>query len=960
MLSIALALYRRVFLMVVCASIAGCSELAASGDSGAPKSAANIVSPEPFECDLGVLPENVQPADRFATYAGSAPAVSTPGDQFAFDGDRLYALTRNHQLSVIDSTDLDHLTLLSRYRVPYNALRLYPNGDTLWVLSGARGYDDPLQPNLGEVRVTAFDVADPAAIRELGSTVVPGAFDEAQRAGNVLYIVSNEYPACRDCILPAPPTVVTAIALDEPSATRPRSQLRLGEQVDQWTHSNVMLLTEQRMYVAGPQSGDTGPIGSTIHVVDITAADGSLRAISEVKVAGSVTSGWQLDEREDVLRVASVDGAAGSNPLVVETFAKRASDQFEPMGRLALPLDPSREKPDNLAGRFDAMHAYLAAESGDVLLTVDLSDPSAPKQVGRVQVGGKLRHVDVRDSRLFALTLRDVSQLARPLGVALVDIADPAAPILRSEVDIPNASTLGNVSFPEQPLEISADGKLLVVPYAAHDFGPRRDCSGRTAGGAQLISIDGDALHARGMAGSAGEPERAVLRDEHIVALGDQYIESYVFADLDAPQLRSRLRAQHRVLFVAQLAGTLLARVTQPDDNLEPQLEIVGVEQAADPGSSLGGLSLLDALTTDPEVRCHTQLTALAVSAQNATVYVAYELYLNASTGNAERHLGVLAIDASTPMAPRVAGKVDWVPVPGEWSGFDTYIRANHLSQPTYVWSGSTLLTLERNEAEEKRLRVVDLSDPEAPNVALLPLLNGHYVQLWATGDYVVASRYEQQDGARVRFFVDRIDISDPRAPRVLSTVNTPGALLSLDPETQRAISYCWHYVPLDIADACPETKTNEQSCIELHETIQLVDLTERAAQQVDASELPVDIRLDAVAQDASTHFLAASGRSKAALIAIPSSAESIEREQDQLDLTPARLEGRLDVSAHSGHIMVSDPYVAAWVSYEDGALELGEWFRPYSYFIEQLDVSERGAALANGQEGAQWLPVPE
>jgi hypothetical protein len=960
---ISIALRHSVAFMIACTFIAGCSERAASPDFGIPGNPADTGSaegpasaarpqPETYECDLGVLPEHVQQASPILLYSGSAAAVTITRDRFAFDGDRLYVLTHPSKLSIIDSTDLDHLTLLSQHELPFNAIQLFPNGDTLWVLSGPSAPIEPERPNVGVSRATAFDVSDPAELRELGSTIVLGVVDDAQRAGNVVYIVSNEHPGCRDCTVPAPPTVVTTIALDEPSATRPRSQLRLSEPVDQWTRSNVMLLTEQRMYVAGPQTGDAGPIGSTIHVVDITAADGSLRLASELNVAGTVEVAWQLDERDGVLRVVSVDGAASSAPLVLQTFATRTSDQLEPMGRLALPLNTSLDTLGKLAGRFDATHAYLAAESGDVLLTVDLSDPSAPKQVGRVQLDSTLTYLDVRDNRLFALTQRE-----GPLGVALLDIADPAAPALRSQIEIPNASTLDKLHLPRQSLELSADGKLLVVPYGARESVPGSQCDGRSVGGVQLISVDSDALRARGMAGSVGSPQRAIVRDERIVSFGDQYIESYAVAEPDAPQLRSRLKAQDSVRFVAQLAGNVLARVTQSyTDVSPPQLEIVENEQAADPSVSLGGLSLLDALTTDPEVRCQTQLRPQAMSARDTNVYVAYESNQSLTEGNLERRVGVLVIDASTPSAPRIAGKVDWVP--DEKYETRAYIDAIYRTPSTYVWRGSTLLMLERNAAKEQKLRIIDLSEPDAPHVELLPLRDGQYVQLWVEGDHAIVSRYEQQTDARVRFFADRIDISDPRAPLMLPTINTPGALLSLDPETNRAISYCWHYAPLDVRDACPEAQANTKRCVELRENIQLVELTDNVAHQIDASELPVDIRLRAVARSGGAHFLAASRRRNAALIAIPSNAENIAREHDQLDLRQAGLSGPVNISAQAEHIFVSSiAGGAAWVAYKDGMLELRETFSLSG--VEQLDVSERGAALAKGS-GAQWLPIPE
>lgn len=945
--------------IVACAFIVGCEELTFVPDAGQPKPPAASGSPEsqlqpqpqaqrgPFECDLGVLPEDLQRMRAQPYAAGSAPAVvpaPSAGDVTAFANGRLFVLSQRGLLSVIDSTDLDNLVLLSRRELPYTPFKLFARGDTLWVLTTAARAVEPGMSNVGESHAFALDVSDPTAIRERASVTIPGVIDDAQLAGDVLYVVSNEHPGCRDCTVSAPPTVLSALALDDTSATRPRSQVRFGESAQQWTHANVMLLTEKRIYVAGPQ-WDDGPIGSTIHVVDI-APDGELRPAGQQTVAGAVQYSWQLDERDGVLRVASIDGGSTTDPLIVQTFAVRASDQLEPLGRLALPLALARDPSHELAGRFAGAHAYVAAEGGGTLLAIDLTDPGAPKQVGRVELDGSLFYLEVHGDRLFALGQRD-----RPASMALLDVSNPAAPALRSQVQLPASPMLGYVNLAPQQLELSPDGRLAVVPYAGYEFAPSWECNGRSAGGVQLISVDGDQLRLRGVARSAGQPRRAILRDDRILSIGNQQVESYATADLDAPQLRSRVTIQHDVTFAVQLADGVIARVTQPEDNIVPQLELVTTEQLDDPSQRLGALSLLDALTTDPTERCQLQFRVQAVSGDDARLYVAFESYQNLPNDMARR-LGVLTIDVSDPRAPQSVGEVDWVT--SDWFELGAYVDLESLSQANWVWSGSTAIILERSQTDEQRLRVVDLSSAKDPHVELVALPKDRYVQLRIEGEQVIASRYERQSDARVRFFVDRVDISNPRAPRMLSTLNTPGALLSLDPATGRGISYCPHYAALPTASS-----TCSEPCLDVRGTAQLVELTDDAALQLDESQLPGDATLRAVAHGSSAHFLALSSQDgKASVLAVPFAAERLDLQQ--VDLTAARLSGALRLSASAEHAFVSSNQRAAWVTFEEGgALELGAPI-DLSVPIEQLDVSTRGASVALGIRGAQWVPTPD
>jgi hypothetical protein len=90
-------------------------------------------------------------------------------------------------------------------------------------------------------------------------------------------------------------------------------------------------------------------------------------------------------------------------------------------------------------------------------------------------------------------------------------------------------------------------------------------------------------------------------------------------------------------------------------------------------------------------------------------------------------------------------------------------------------------------------LEVIDFSDPadiEWSSTVVGGTGLGH-TGLLAVGSTVYTSHWHAVDGdpTRVRFYVDRFDVSSPEAPVALPSVNVPGSLLSYDAATGLAVT---------------------------------------------------------------------------------------------------------------------------------------------------------------------------
>ncbi|HTV22093.1 MAG TPA: hypothetical protein VMG12_25560, partial [Polyangiaceae bacterium] len=171
---------------------------------------------------------------------------------------------------------------------------------------------------------------------------------------------------------------------------------------------------------------------------------------------------------------------------------------------------------------------------------------------------------------------------------------------------------------------------------------------------------------------------------------------------------------------------------------------------------------------------------------------------------------GLVVIDATDPAAPKLVSNVENAvttnnnvnPGNSPWNAFSGYYNYGFTGpQVSTVRSDKALVQLEQrwiynnsvggSSTTEIRLNVYDLSDPAKPTQKFLPVPKADgYAGLVRDGADVLFSHFEQsQDGARARFFIDRIDLTDPKNPKITDKINVPGALLHLDRPHGRALT---------------------------------------------------------------------------------------------------------------------------------------------------------------------------
>ena len=767
-------------------------------------------------------------------------------DILKVDGTRLYALSRYGGLAVVDVSDPDHLKLLGRKRTEGIPFEMYVRNGRAYVMMNEYGkwvrnegsyYGRWIQTS----ELLSFDVSNPASITELAHYDVPGSISDSRAVGDVLYLVTNESGGCWGCGANSG-TIVTSfdVAAGKIAKVDQLDYRASDNTYTSWKRS--VSATNERLYVAGPRwdwrQGQQNT-GSVIQVVDITDPKGKLVKGADVAVSGQINSRWQMDESAGVLRVVSQYGNGwwGPNGTInprVETFQIASSSSFTKLGETELQLT----KPESLRSvRFDGTRAYaITAQRTDPLFTIDLSDPAKPKQAAALEIPGWIFHMEPRGDRLIGFGYDAPTDKGTPLAVALFDVTDLTKPreIQRVTFGTGWSQLAEDQDRIHKSVRVLDDKGLVLVPFASSGRWWNGNCD-KGQSGIQLIDYSRDSLSLRGVAPQWGLPRRAFFAGERLLAISDRNVTSYDVTSRDAPAKKSELDLSNPAYRLVELPNHV-ASITNDWWSNEVMLSVTPKANADDADVS-GKLSLAQLADPDQSLCGNggSGWTAwyqarLFASGNTITVVVPRYAYTYDQTGSGggtrSGKVIVATIDASNPAAPKFLAKAE-IPLTerssqgywgywgdgfwdgwGFWSYYGGYSASLVATGQGALMVGNKLAYLEVDhepyEVEtdkgykrwqtkiHRKLHVVDLANPSAPALAqpidLGPSLGTS--PLHVLNGVVLTSRWVQstKNPDKVRFFVDRVDLSTP-SPTRLSSVNTPGSLLLADQASQRFVT---------------------------------------------------------------------------------------------------------------------------------------------------------------------------
>lgn len=265
--------------------------------------------------------------------------------------------------------------------------------------------------------------------------------------------------------------------------------------------SQGYLLIGTENYTSGQQRG--------LHVINVDAAP---------VVEKSFTPRGQI---QDKFKVSIVNGAVvavtldwqnwSNRQTWVETFPLAGSD-VAPLS--ALELVGARNE-QLYATRFDGDRLYVVTfRNIDPLFIVDLADPAAPVLSGVLEVPGWSTYLEPLGDRLLAVGVE-----AGRVTVSLFDVADVTTPTLLSRLPLGAEGThsWSEATYDEKAVEYLPAQGVVMVPFQTWSWG---------AGGAQkaiqIVNVGADALTAGATINHSFNPRRGSWIAGHFVTISGQ------------------------------------------------------------------------------------------------------------------------------------------------------------------------------------------------------------------------------------------------------------------------------------------------------------------------------------------------------------------------------------------------------------------------------------------------------
>jgi hypothetical protein len=385
-------------------------------------------------------------------------------------------------------------------------------------------------------------------------------------------------------------TLVSSVDLSDPAAPVVRSSIRSTESPTAIHATDRLLFVAKSSNAFGWFDGlGFGQAVTTnfVEVFDVSDRSGLLRRTGSFSTSGRVADKFKFGLDGEVLTVVSqVDGrwngnAAGFQPprVVLETFSM--SDPAAPvrLGQLNLVTNENV-----FATRYDAGRAYVVTfRQVDPLWIVDLADPARPVVRGELEVPGWSTYIEPMGDRLLAMGAE-----GGRAAVSLFDVSNPSVPALLDKVFLGDGWSWSEANADEKAFRVFADRGMVLLPW----HGLRG--TNEWFQGMQLMEFGRDSLTLRGTVSHEVQARRATLIGEHVLSLSSGELVSAGIADPDHPVVRTVLDLSRPVdrVFVHgdRLVQVASGRWTGGAGGYGPAT--VGLSASDDPDTLLSSLEL--------------------------------------------------------------------------------------------------------------------------------------------------------------------------------------------------------------------------------------------------------------------------------------------------------------------------------------------------------------------------------
>jgi len=737
------------------------------------------------DASAGAQPGTPAPAEGQASGGTAPPRELEESDIFKWGNDAhtlLFVLNQYRGLQVIDLADLDHPRVVGHAPIFGYPKEMYVRDGRAYVVvsdyysfwRNPEAMDGMPYAYYGS-QLRVLDVSDPTLPRVIGSLDILGEATDSRIVGDVLYVVAQRYAWYDryDSTDNVTKSVVLSVDISDPA------NIRAVEHLDfpQGGWEQHIAVNQNAIYVSA-SGWDQGAYGyqTKIDYVDISDPAGHIARRGEVQVTGRVMDRWSMDEYQNVLRVAS-GTSWGNGDIFLTTFDVADPDHPSQLGQAVLHVN------ENLtSARFDGARGYLVSyKSIDPLFTFDLSDAAHPRLLDELVMTGWLDFMVPMGDRIVALGHEDVTvnnERTISLAVSLIAVPEGDRPTLLSRVALDGWGWVpGSRDDFAKVFKVLSEEGLVMFPFQSWS---RTDW--RYIGGVKLIDYTRDALTGRGLIQDAGWVERAIPDGPTtVLTLSNEVFQVMNIADRDHPLLRGRLELARNVQDFAALPGGMAVQLS-------------GDWYMGD--TSVTVTPLLDPDTATPSAKLHVPAPYGRMFVNGSFAYVASMRQDDPSAPAATR---VQVLDLTNPATPRVRGEL--VLPEQVWLGYRSWywgwgdeveqiggsMLAFHRFRYNWCMDYGADCTSDQEAANAHKIYLADFADPDHPRlVSTISLDSAAWAWgMRAFGSMLTLSEYRSYRDAATeswytRYYLRRVDISNPSAPVVLDPVNIPGMLVGM------------------------------------------------------------------------------------------------------------------------------------------------------------------------------------
>jgi hypothetical protein len=781
-----------------------------------------------------------------AVPGASGAAASTPTmpartveetDLYRLEGNRLYYLNSYRGLMVFDVTDVDHPALLGRspiYGSPVDMI--VRNGVAVVVVADWYGSLDDGSPFYGSI-VRGLDATDPANIKVLGDAKLGGWVRDDRVVGDVIYAVSEDYGWSYGWDVGYAGTSTETVIVS--SVSFANNVISSVGKVDFPGYTGVFNVTPNSILLAhdAPPAANGKTSGQTeLLYLDISdpggqiSQRGSLTVNGQVQGWGADNGRWNLDFSDGL--TAHVVGCASGVYGYCDSTAGYVlsigdfSNPDAPVLSAELTIPSTGWSP---AARFDSSRLYLSpmgyydygTSSSTPFQVYDLTDPKAPALAGTLSIPGTVWNIlPAPNLRLFALG-SDYSSSTSSDSVSLkyLDVTRPTSPQLIGTSTFGQGWAWTPAAGTFKAFTMDATQGLVVLPFSGWS-----NTTQKYNDGLQLIDFTASSIATDGAALTRGWVERGIFVKNRLVSLSDLSLSVVDYSDRAIPTVTAELTLARNVI-TAQPQGENIAEISSDwwdNDVSWSEVRLVPIANAEET-TDTGNTPTVRVDGVNAQVFMNGSLAYIVTNVRVPAVCDTYGRPTGpatdpASSGCYGRAQQIQVVDLSNGGA-RLRGKIQLPMDPWGWYGwgwggcwfYDWYwggevaqVQGNALAfrrwEPIYDPTNGSYL--DSNSA----LWVVDLANADAPSIASTTIVDD--AQAWwgnmqVVGNILYTGHYEWFDRPAdsngqdwtVRYYADRIDLTDRAHPRVGAKINVPGLLVggsADDPELLYTIDYRW------------------------------------------------------------------------------------------------------------------------------------------------------------------------